>query len=92
MDEGMDDIMTCRELIQALLELPPDAPVMIAVIKYPEEFALRVDVEGELSWMDSTDVEVVPLERDEVTLQRGNCVTIAVELADYDAQRHFAGG
>lgn len=88
----MTDIMTNRDLINALLELPLDAKVMIAVVKYPEEFALRVNLEEKTaSWLNSTDVECHPLEFDEVTLQDG-MIHIAVELEDYDRLRHEAGG
>ena len=86
----MEGIMTTADLIKDLQRMPQDAPVMVAVIKYPEEFAIRLR-DGEMSWTDSTDVEMQPLEHGEVTMQRG-CVTIAVELMDYDQQRHFAGG
>jgi len=86
----MDGIMTTSDLIEALRELPPDAPVMVAVVKYPEEFAVRIR-EGEANWADHTDVECQPLEAGEITMING-VVHIAVELTDYDAQRHFAGG
>jgi hypothetical protein len=84
------EIMTVKDLIRELTEMPMEAPIMVAVVKYPEEFAIRIK-EGELSWSDSTDVEVLPLEMGEVTMQRG-CVTFAVELADYSLNRHLAGG
>ena len=51
----MDGIMTTSDLIEALQELPPDAHVMVAVVKYPEEFAVRIR-EGEARWADHTDV------------------------------------
>lgn len=86
----MNGILTTKELIEELKRMPEDAPVVIAVVKYPEEFAIRFK-DDSMSWTDSTDVECVALEQGEVTLQRG-CTTIAVELMDYDAQRHFAGG
>jgi len=86
----MEGIMRVGELIEELLEHDVDAPVMIAVVKYPAEFALR-HKGGEWSWMDSTDVECHPLEHGEITVQRG-AIVLAVELNDYDAQRHFAGG
>lgn len=86
----MEGIMTVADLRGELERFDDDTPVMIAVIKYPEEFAIRVR-DGQPTWMDSTDVEVHPLEHEEVTKQQGFC-TIAVELDDYDRQRHFAGG
>lgn len=90
----MDDIMTVRDLIAELEQRDPDLPVMIAVVKYPEEFNWKESkVDGTMTWMDSTDVEVHPLEHGEVTMQENpNMLVLAVELMDYDAQRHFAGG
>lgn len=91
----MEGIMTTAQLIEKLQRMPPDAPVMVAVVKYPEEFALRGNFDGELSWTDSTDVEMIPLEFDdidgEVTLTSWG-TTICVELTDYSAERHLAGG
>lgn len=87
----MDDIMTVGELIEELHRQPPDARVMIAVVKYPAEFALKRNGNGEISWLDHSDTECIPLERGEITNQNG-MVVLAVELMDYDAQRHFAGG
>jgi len=89
----MEGYTTVRELIHQLVDMPPDAHVQIAVVKYPEEFAIRQDETSEsgASWLNGTDTECHILEADEITLQNG-IVTIAVELEDYDAQRHFAGG
>lgn len=78
------DIMTVRDLREELMRLPDDAPVMIAVVKYPEEFPVQ-------GWLNNTATECLPLEVGEVTLHDG-IVHLAVELTDYDAQRHFAGG
>lgn len=88
----MEGIMTAAEMIAKLGEYDPDTPVMVAVIKYPEEFAIRIK-DGQASWSDHTDVECRPLSSDEgeITLVNGT-IMIAVELTDYDAQRHFAGG
>lgn len=93
MENSLDnDIMKVGDLIAQLLEYDANLPVMIAVVKYPEEFALRKNAHtGEVSWMDSTDVECIPLEHGEVTNQ-DDIITIAVELMDYDEQRHIAGG
>jgi hypothetical protein len=83
-------IMTTGDLIEVLKEFPPEQLVMIAVCKYPEEFCIRFK-DGEPSWDTSTDVEVLPLEAGEIVTLRG-MTTLMVELADYDAQRHLAGG
>jgi len=84
----MDDIMTVAELMAELSELPPDAPVMITVVKYPGEFALR-DTDDGARWDLGTDVECHPLERGEVTLQQG-LVYLTTELNDYSEVRAHA--
>lgn len=86
----MDGIMTVADLIAELQEYPAEAPVMVAVIKYPEEFKVQIK-DGSASWSNHTDVECQPLEHEEITMIDG-VVHLAVELTDYDAQRHFAGG
>lgn len=82
----MDDIFTVADLIEELGTLPQDAPVMITVVKYPNEFRLRPTPGGNASWDLGTDVECHPLERGEVTLQEG-LVYLTVELADFDEAR-----
>lgn len=91
----MEGIVTLGDFIAELTDIASSqdawgAPVMIAVIKYPEEFAVRIK-DGKASWADNSDTEVQPYESGEITLVDGS-VMIAVELTDYDAQRHFAGG
>ena len=91
----MEGINTLGNFIAELTNLASehdawDKPVMIAVVKYPEEFGVRIR-DGKATWTDRTDVECHPLEEGEVTLIDG-IVHIAVELEDYDEQRHFAGG
>lgn len=86
----MDEIMTVRQVIEELQGRDPDAPVMVAVIKYPEEFSIRFK-DGIPTWSESSDVECIPLEVGEITTTHDGVVMMAVELADYDAQRHFAG-
>lgn len=80
----MEGIMTNQDLIDELSKQPLDAPVMIAVIKYPEEFPVT-------GWLNSETVECKPLESGEVTLHEG-LIVISVELDDYSRERHFAGG
>lgn len=82
----MDDIMTVSQLISELAELPPDARVMIAVVKYPSEFQLKPTTEGDMRWDLGDDVECHPLEAGEVTLQQG-LVYLTVELTDYEESR-----
>ena len=89
----MTDIYTVRQLQMELANMPQDAPVMICVIKYPGEFALRPDAsnDGVLAWDNSDDVEVHPLEHEEVTLQNG-MVYLAVELDEFNAERAMLSG
>ena len=82
----MDDVMTVRDLMTELEDLPPDAPVFITVVKYPGEFNIR---ESDGRWDLGTDVECHPLEPGEVTLQQG-LVYITTELNDYDEARAHA--
>lgn len=88
----MDDILTVSQLIEELGELPPDAPVMITIIKYPDEFRIKADAEGQGRWDLGTDVECHPLERGEITMQDG-LAYLTVELTDYDESRrtHLKG-
>lgn len=84
----MNDIYTVAQLIADLRELPADAPVMVTVVKYPAEFEVRPDPStGDMRWDMGDDVECLPLEHGEVTLQEG-LVYLTVELADYDEARH----
>ncbi len=87
----MEGIVTVGEFREALERYDPDLPIQVAVVKYPEEFTLRGGFDTELSWTDSTDVELIMIELDEIT-QQGPCVTVCVELTDYNEQRHKAGG
>jgi hypothetical protein len=82
----MEHIMRVADLRKELEDLPDDAPVMIAVVKYPNEFALKATPEGKWRWDLSTDVEVHPLEHEEVTLVDGQ-VLLTVELEEYDEAR-----
>lgn len=87
----MEGIMTVRDLREQLMQYEDEDPVMIAVVKYPAEFRVKADLEGQGTWMDGTDVEVHPIEEGEITKQ-GSMVVIAVELESYEAQRHAALG
>lgn len=87
----MNGILTVAELIEELQEHPPDALVMMAVVKYPGEFALRATPEGEWRWDLGTDVEVSPLEHDEITQVDGQ-VWLTVELAEFNEERAMLNG
>lgn len=73
----MDDILRVQDLIRELEQLPLDAPVLIGVVKYPDQFELSDD------WDISQAVEVLPLETGEVFLKRGAAMMV-VELADFE--------
>lgn len=87
----MQGILTVAELIQELEAFPPDALVMVPVVKYPGEFAIRATPEGEQRWDLGTDVEVVPLEREDVLMQDGQC-WLTVELTEYNEERAMLNG
>jgi hypothetical protein len=87
----MQGTMTVAELIDELSTMPQDAVVMIPVIKYPGEFALKATPDGEWRWDLGTDVEVVPLERDDITQVDGQC-WLAVELTEYNEERAMLNG
>lgn len=85
--DAMDDIYTAQQLIDELRQLPPHAPVMITVVKYPAEFGLKPDAStGSMRWDMGDDVETLPLELGEVTVQDG-LIYFTVELADFDEAR-----
>lgn len=85
------DIYTVAQLIDELGDFPPDALVMLAVVKYPGEFSMRADDEGTLRWDLGTDVEVVPFELGDLTLTQGQA-WITVELAEYNIDRALLNG
>lgn len=89
----MTDIYTVKQLMAELSELPPEAPVMLCVVKYPNEFGLRPDHsnDGVMAWDDGDDVEVHPLEHGEVTLQRGMAY-LTVELDEFNPERAMLTG
>lgn len=78
----MHGIMRVQDLIRELETLPMEAPVMIAVVKYPSEFELEISPCGEASWDKSQAVELCPLETGEIYSNKGE-ITICVELTDY---------
>lgn len=87
----MDGILTVADLIKELEEMPRDAFVMVPVVKYPGEFALRSTPADGWRWDLGSDVEVVPLEADDITLVDGQ-VWLTVELAEFNADRAALNG
>lgn len=88
---NVEGILTVSELIEELQELPGDARVMIAVVKYPGEFCLKATPDGEWRWDLGSDVEVKPLEEGEISVHDGQ-VWIQVELEEYNAERAMLNG
>lgn len=86
----MEGITTVSELIEVLHTFPPEAIVMVPVVKYPGEFACRETPEG-WRWDLGTDVEVIPLEQDDVVLMDGQC-WLTVELQEYNEERATLNG
>lgn len=82
----MHDVLRVQDLIRELEALPLDAPVMVAVVKYPDQFELKSD------WDLSSAVEVCPLETGEVLDMRG-MVLLTVELTDFqeELEAHIPG-
>lgn len=78
----MDQILRVQDLITELEKLPMGAPVMIAVVKYPDQFELKVSSDGEATWDHNEAVEVVPLETGEIH-RHGDLIYITAELTDY---------
>lgn len=87
----MQGMMTVSQLIDELNSFPPDALVMVPVVKYPGEFAIRHTSGGEPRWDLGTDVEVVPLEQGDITQVDGQC-WLTVELAEFNEERALLNG
>lgn len=86
----MEGTITVAQLIEELGNLPPEAIVMIPVVKYPGEFTMRHTEQG-WRWDLGTDVEVVPLDLDDITLVDGQC-WLTVELMEYNEERATLNG
>jgi len=87
----MEGLFTVGDLIDELEKRDRDLPVMIAVIKYPEEFEIRF-TNGIPDWTHHTSVECHPLEGDGTVTNIDDIIYIAVELDDYSEERHLQGG
>ncbi|PYS90453.1 MAG: hypothetical protein DMF62_04640 [Acidobacteria bacterium] len=80
----MDDVFTVAGLIAELECLPPDAPVLITIVKYPQD-SMRRDLEQwGIDWDEGDDVEVVPLEQ---LYMKAGLVHLCTELTDYSEER-----
>ena len=87
----MEGVITVADLIGELLEMNQDAPVFLAITKYPGEF--RIDFsDGENRWMDHTDVECSPLTLDEVIEHSSGIVYISAEIEEFNEERWMVGG
>ena len=87
----MENIYTVGELIEDLGNYPADQPVMMVVVKYPGEFTIKPDLDGNPRWDNGTDVEVHPLEHGEITEKDGQ-VWLTVELHEYNEERAMLNG
>lgn len=86
----MDEILTVSQLIEQLQQFPPDALVMTVVVKYPGEFTIKPDVEGNMRWDTGSDVEVRPLEEEPIMYD--NQVWIVTELDEWNEERAMLNG
>ena len=87
----MQDIMTVKDLIEDLSQRDPNAPVMVAVIKYPGEFAVQFKEDGP-TWVERSDVELVPITFDDVIHLDEGIIYIAAELEEFNEERWMVGG
>lgn len=86
----MEGMMTVSQLIAELQTFPEDALVMVPVIKYPGEIMHR-PIEEAHRWHLGTDVEVVPLEQDDIIQKEGQC-WLVIELAEFNEERAMLNG
>ena len=88
----MDNIITAGELRTLLEDFPPETKVMIPVVKYPGEFGIEWDAHtDEWRWDLGSDVEVVPLEAEDILHKDGQC-WLVIELTDYSEERAQLNG
>jgi hypothetical protein len=87
----MDGLMTAADLIARLQEVDPNAPVFIAVVKYPGEFRVEFKDDGP-HWADHDDVECQPLTDDDVIEMNDGIVYLAAELDEFNADRWMLNG
>lgn len=80
-----EKVLTVKDLMLALSELDPDAPVLVAVVKYPHLFPISEH------WEDSEACELVPIEGEEgnILMKEGMALIVA-ELTDYEEERREA--
>jgi hypothetical protein len=86
----MDEILTVSQLIEQLQQFPGDALVMTVVVKYPGEFTLKPDMDGNMRWDSGSDVEVQPLEEEPIMYD--GQVWIVTELDEYNPERAMLNG
>lgn len=85
MPEEPEKILTVKDLMVALSDLDSDAPVMIAVVKYPHMFPIAV------AWEDSPACELVAIEGEEGNiLMKDGIALIVAELTDYEEEKREA--
>ena len=80
-----DDIYTAKQLIDELQDLPPDTPIMLCVVKYPDQFRLKRDVDSnEWRWDNGSDTEQHPLTETELI---DGLLYLTVELTEFNPER-----
>jgi len=80
----MDNVYTVGELIRELGEMPEDAPVLVTIVKYPQDSMKRDLDQWDVDWDEGDDVEVIPLEQ---TYVKDGIVHLCSELTDYSEER-----
>lgn len=85
--EEITPVYTVGTLRAELLDFPDDLPVVVAVVKYPGEFGVRPDWQGNACWHNGDDVETCALEVGELHQIEG-LLYLTVELEEFDAERH----
>jgi hypothetical protein len=94
MNEGitMEGIMTVADLIEELQGMTQDAPVFLAVLKYPGEFRIKWDEEGVGDWMNHSEYECSPLTPDEIIDHPSGIVYISAEVEEFNEERWMLNG
>jgi hypothetical protein len=80
----MDNVFTVGELVEELMQLPQDAPVLMTIVKYPQDSMKRPLSDWNIGWDEGDDVEVVPLEH---LYMKEGLVHLCLELTDYSEER-----
>lgn len=80
----MDNIYRVGDLVEELMELPLDTPILVTIVKYPQDSMKRDLDDWDGDWDLGDDVEIVPLEQ---TYIKDGVVHLCTELTDYSEER-----